>query len=363
MARVLFLEPYFGGSHKAFAEGLVRHSRHEIILVTLPGRFWRWRMRGSAPLFAAKTEGLSPDLLFASSMLPLAEFLGLAGESVRRAPRVLYFHENQLTYPLADGERRDLHLVMTQVTGGLAADRILFNSQHQRREFLNALPAFVKSLPDYRPAGIHPRFQKRSSVIPPGIDFDSLGDSRTRRGKETPPTILWNHRWEHDKGRDLLVDLVRRLRRRGVAFRLVVTGAPAGARSDLFDELPRIAGPHLAHIGFARTRAAYARLLAAADLVVSTARHEFFGISILEAIHAGAFPILPRALAYPEILDPRVFPACYYDTAAELIAKTEAYLASPPNHPALRTVAARFAWPGIARRFDGLFDEVIATRA
>ena len=36
MARVLFLEPYFGGSHQAFAEGLARHSSHPIDLETLP---------------------------------------------------------------------------------------------------------------------------------------------------------------------------------------------------------------------------------------------------------------------------------------------------------------------------------------
>jgi hypothetical protein len=40
--RFLFLEPFFGGSHKDFAQGLVSHSRHKIDSVTLPARFWKW---------------------------------------------------------------------------------------------------------------------------------------------------------------------------------------------------------------------------------------------------------------------------------------------------------------------------------
>ncbi len=366
MARILFLEPYFGGSHRAFAEGLARHSSHQIELVTLPGRFWRWRMRGAAPDFAQRLEGReAPDLLIASSMLSLAEFLGLAGETLRRPPRLLYFHENQLTYPLPGGERRDLHLVMTQVSSGLAADRIVFNSEYQRREMLDALPGFLRSLPDRKPRGVTAAFRDRSSVLPPGLDLESLGPAgRSGERTERTPVLLWNHRWEHDKGRDILVELVGRLKKRGIPFRLIVTGSPRGARSDLFEELPAVAGENLAHVGFTRTRAAYARLLASADLVLSTARHEFFGISILEAIHLGAFPLLPKALAYPELIDPRRYGACFYEDRDELFVKTARYLAEgTPATPGLAAESARYAWPGLIARYDRLFEQTIRERA
>ncbi|RPJ48941.1 MAG: DUF3524 domain-containing protein [Candidatus Latescibacterota bacterium] len=360
MARVLFLEPYFGGSHRAFAEGLARHSRHEFERITSPGRFWRWRMRGAAIEFARKARArTAPDLLFASSMLSLAEFLGLSDEGIRRLPRLLYFHENQLTYPLAEGERRDLHLVMTQISSALAADRILFNSEHQRGDFLAALPAFRKSLPDRRPVGLVEAIRDGSSVLPPGVDFDSLHAPARRGEGASERVLLWNHRWEHDKGRDVLVELIRHLARKRVRYRLIVTGAPREARSDLFDELPRAAGDRLLHVGFARGRGAYARLLARADLVVSTARHEFFGISVLEAIWAGAFPLLPRALAYPEVLDPARHEACYYGSREELFEKAARYLrGGPPAAGPLRREIARFAWPSVAPRYDELIDRL-----
>jgi len=319
-------------------------------------------MRGAAIEFARRARTIDPpDLLFASSMLSLAEFLGLAPEGFRTVPRVLYFHENQLTYPLPENERRDLHVVMTEIASALAADRILFNSEHHRRELLAALPGFLRGLPDRKPAGVAERFRALSSVLSPGVDFASLGTFRERtRPEGKPPVLLWNHRWEHDKGKDLLLDLLRGLRRRRVSFRLVVTGAPRGARSDLFEELPRAARSSLAHVGFARTRSSYARLLARADLAVSTARHEFFGISVLEAIYAGAFPLLPRKLSYPEILPPSTFEACYYDSADELLERAERVLREgPPPVAGLREAIAPFAWPAVARRFDTLFDELL----
>jgi len=363
MARVLFLEPYFGGSHKAFAEGIAGRSRHAVDLLTLPGRYWKWRMRGSAPLFAKRFASLpEPDLIVASSMLNLAEFLGLAGERAARAAKVIYFHENQLTYPLPEEERRDIHLVLSQLTSVLTADWILFNSEHQREEMMQAVPGFLRSLPDHKPEGVLARLSERSLVIPPGVDLASLPAPRRKR-RSGEATILWNHRWEHDKGKDILLRLVRRLRKKGIPFGLIVTGASRGARSDLFEELPKAAGRHLRHIGYVKEREEYGRLLAASDLVLSTARHEFFGISVVEAIHAGAFPLLPRRLSYPEILNPEKFARCYYETERELFLKADRLLTEgiPPVGP-VRRVIARYDWSRIIGRFDRFFSEVTENR-
>ena len=59
------------------------------------------------------------------------------------------------------------------------------------------------------------------------------------------------------------------------------------------------------HCGFEPDRAAYLRRLGECDVVVSTARHEFFGLAVAEALAAGCTPLLPDRLSYPELLGDR----------------------------------------------------------
>lgn len=366
MARLLFIEPFHGGSHRAFADGLAARSRHEVELLALPGRNWKWRMRGAAPLLAEKAAALpgGAELLFASSMLNLAEFRGLAPRRFARLPAILYFHENQLTYPLPEREKRDLHFALIQVTSLLAADRVLFNSEHHRREFRGALPGLLAALPDHKPRAALDRLDRLSSVTRPGVERPP-GERRAAAGASgggEGRTIVWNHRWEHDKGPDRLLALVRRLRERGTPFRLVVTGAGHRERADVFAQLPDAAGPHLAHVGFVENRDEYGRLLHGADIVLSTARHEFFGISVLEAVMAGAFPVLPRALSYPELLDPERFRESYYDSFDGMVEGVERALRSERLETGpLRREAERYSWGRAIDTFDDLIDETAVT--
>ena len=107
MARGLFVEPFFGGSHRAFAEGLVAHGGHDFELLTLPGREWRRRMRLGAQLLAERVGELRGDFdfLLVSDMLDLAAFLALTRPRFERTPVLLFMHENQLTYPRLRGTK------------------------------------------------------------------------------------------------------------------------------------------------------------------------------------------------------------------------------------------------------------------
>ncbi|MHC4677644.1 MAG: tRNA-queuosine alpha-mannosyltransferase domain-containing protein, partial [Planctomycetota bacterium] len=122
--RILALEPYYGGSHKALLDGWSARSRHEWTVLTLPAYKWKWRMRHAAVTFADEVgrlaaEGRQWELLFCSDILNLAEFLGLAPRCVRELPAIIYFHENQLTYPVRLESERDYQFAVTNMTSAL----------------------------------------------------------------------------------------------------------------------------------------------------------------------------------------------------------------------------------------------------
>ena len=82
----------------------------------------------------------------------------------------------------------------------------------------------------------------------------------------------------------------------------------------------------------------------------------------MEAIAAGAFPLLPRRLSYPELI-PRTFAPGLpvYVTPADLFAKASQRLRLVrPAAPSLqRHVAEHFAWPVVAAAYDALFEELV----
>ena len=108
--RVFLIEPYYAGSHQAWADGWQAASRHDIHVLPMDGRFWKWRMHGGPVTLAERARTLVetigvPDVIVASSMLDLPTFLGLAGKHLGNPRTLLYTHENQLTYPLSIPEK------------------------------------------------------------------------------------------------------------------------------------------------------------------------------------------------------------------------------------------------------------------
>ena len=109
---------------------------------------------------------------------------------------------------------------------------------------------------------------------------------------------------------------------------------------------------HVDQWGYLETHQQYQQSLAKTDLFVSTALHEFFGISVVEAIAAGAYPLVPRALAYPDVLQLEQYPEreqYFYDGSSDQLAARLKDLATcPPGNDScselLRTSVARFDW-------------------
>ena len=304
--KILALEPYYGGSHKAFLDGWQALSAHDWTLLTLPANKWKWRMRIAAITFADQTNelvksGCMPDAIFCSDMLNVAEFKGLANPCLNNVPLVVYFHENQITYPTQVESERDYQFVATNMTTALAADAIWFNSEFHRDEFLEALANFIKIIPNEKPANIIECIAEKSTVHPPPIT-PIASDIKPDENRGGPLRILWAGRWEHDKNPEDFFEALKNVKEKGIDFRLSVIGENYRNSPKVFDWAKEHLAANIDRWGYQKSRAEYEKALSDADVIVSTANHEFFGISVVEAISAGAYPILPNRLAYPEIV-------------------------------------------------------------
>ena len=360
MTDVLIVEPYFGGSHQAWAEGYTKSSLHQVNLLTLPGRFWKWRMFGgslSLALEAAKLE-TRPKVILASDMIDLASFLGHAGPRVAEAKTVLYMHENQLTYPLSPTARDDLAYAYMNWSSMVRADEIWFNSNFHRDSVFDALPGFLRHFPDHRHTGLVDEVFQRSTVMPVGVDLSFV----KRRTKSDPPLVLWNQRWEHDKNPIRMWRALSRLAESGHEFRVAICGENFANVPEGFAEGRERLGGRIVHYGFA-DRGHYEDLLNDASVVLSTADHEFFGIAVVEAMAAGAMPVLPNELSYPGLLPESVHGEVLYDDDSEMDALLMHALSDGERREQISaTIAAvvrRFDWSTIAPVYDGRISDLI----
>ncbi len=368
--RILALEPYHGGSHAAFLAGWSARSRHAWTLLTLPPFKWKWRMRHAAITLADETarafdEGRRWDALFCSDMLNLAEFRGLAPEAIRRMPCIVYFHENQLTYPVRHESERDYHFVLTNLTTAMAADRVWFNSAFHRASFLDALPAFLKRMPDHQPLAAVERIRARATIHPPGIDPLPIRPART----PGPLRLLWAARWEHDKNPETFLAALKLLDRKAVPFRISIVGEQFREYPAAFDEIRTLWEDRIDHWGYQPSRTAYEKALATSDVIVSTAWHEFFGLSVVEAVAAGCHPLLPHRLAYPELFASAGIDETapfFYDGSAEDLADRIGHLSEklrtvghvdPPMDLGERFTAC-FGWDALAPLYDEAVESI-----
>ncbi len=370
---IALISPYHGGSHRAWAEGFQQASRHHVVIFSLPARFWKWRMHGGAVTLVREflAHPTQFDLILATDMLDLTTFLALTRE--KTAVSALYLHENQLTYPLpADTDsgpmrrqhgERDLHYVFINYASMLAADHIFFNSRFHQESLLTALPKFLRRFPDHSEVNTVAEIREKCEVLPVGINLKRLeiGDWRLPTLTQSPisnpqsPLILWNQRWEYDKNPEAFLAVLYQLADEGVPFRVALCGEHFGKRPFLHSQITQKLGSRLIHLGYADDDH-YRQLLWQADITLSTAHHEFFGISIIEAIYTHTFPLLPRRLSYPELIPEPFHRHCLYKKQPELLQKLRRALANPaalkPIAQELATAVSRYDWSHLAPLYD-----------
>lgn len=322
MNNLLLLSPFDGLSHrfwrKHLATWLEGQGDYVVRHLPLPARHFAWRHRGNSLGYARDPDiAESWDLVIATSMTDLSALRGMS-RWMRDVPVILYFHENQFAYPgqaLGALERQ-----VTSIYSALSADQVVFNSEFNRRTFLEGAEALLARMPDEVPPGIVNEISDKSSVIPVAL---GLEQQAAFNAAEQPLRIIWNHRWEHDKGPERLLRIVESLIDRGADFSLSLAGEQFREQPKAMTETIELlrVNNHLGHLGFVGSRDEYLSLLRQHHVVLSTALHEFQGLSVMEGICCGCLPVTPDDLSYVEYV-PEALRYGDIDQAVEVLVDT-----------------------------------------
>ncbi|XP_051479301.1 glycosyltransferase-like domain-containing protein 1 isoform X3 [Apus apus] len=381
---VLLIEAFYGGSHKQLMDLLQEELQEDCVLCTLPAKKWHWKAR-TAALYFMQTVPASTNyrILFASSVLNLAELIALRPD-LGKLKKVLYFHENQLVYPVQKCQERDFQYGYNQILSCLVADAVVFNSAFNMESFLTSIGKFMKLIPDHRPKDLEKIIRPKCQVLYFPVRFPDVsrfmpahklthlqkvigvkrngdayqseglpGQQKTRalgvlmkngnvqsesglceaqpglcttqhEGLPSPGTaparlneaeasesttscqeedkqqltfnlcnvlsgqdyqqrplhIAWPHRWEHDKDPETFFKVLLKLKEKDLPFQVSVLGEAFTEIPDIFSEAKKALGSSVLHWGYLPSKDDYFQALCMADVVISTAKHEFFGVAI-----------------------------------------------------------------------------------
>ena len=325
--RILALSPYHANSHHRWLTGLQQcFPDCDWTVITLPARAFCWRFVGNAYSLAERYADLlhsEYDLILATSMTNLATLKGLVPKlsSVRT---ILYFHENQFSYPsrYPEAERDRFHFCMQSLYAAMVSDHLVFNSQYNLDTFLSGARQLLKKMRDFAPKSAISELEKKVKVIPVPLELHWFRSPSTRSG---PCRIIWNHRWEYDKAPERFFAVMQTLHAENVPFELYVVGQSFQTKPACFEKVKSILQEKIKHWGYLESASDYRALLPQMDLVVSTALHEYQGLSVLEAAASGCHVLVPNRLAYPEWFHGD---ALYESSVDDPIIEQEALLAS-----------------------------------
>jgi len=347
-----------------FVKGLAVHSSHTIDVLEMPGENFRWRMLGAALYVAEKISSLpaplsSYDGLIITDLFNLADFKAIIGPAC--PPVMVYFHENQLTYPQPKGDRSAFMLGMINITTALIADQVVFNSNIHLEAFLTAVPEFLNRGKDFRPEGIADKIRNKSFVLYPGITLPRPEDIEDLK-QTSPPLIIWNHRWGFDKNHRLFFSVLEELNERGLDFQVALMGENFSKIPEEFIRAREILKDRIVAFGYVASRDDYIHWLKRGTVVVSTAIQENFGMSVIEAVIMGCFPLLPKRLSYPEILPEEFHAHCLYQNRNDLLEKLARIIADAQGvaeiQAGLSEKMQSFLWKNVISDFDRALEDL-----
>ena len=358
--RIALLESFYTGSHKSWIKGLIKNSNHEIIPITMEGKFWKWRMRGGAITLAKKfiEMKIKPDIFLISDMVDITTFKSLIKKEFSNIPIFIYFHENQLSYPWNEEnnnatQKEKNYFGFINYISALTSDHNFFNSEYHKNIFLKDIRKLLDQFPDHKELDTIEKIKKKSTVLPLGIDLKRLDQFEIDQTNKHP-LVLWNHRWEYDKNPKTFFDALYKIDKEGIDFELAVIGESYNNNPAIFNEAKNKLSHRIIKFGFCDTLDEYAKYLWIADLIPITNIQDFFGISLVEAVYCNTYPLLPNRLSYPELIDYNVFHSLYYENEDSFFSllKNSIKDIKKIRENSLRDQIIKFDWSNMAKDYD-----------
>ena len=308
--RILLISAYEASSHKAWAHTLMNGlSEHRWEYLSLPARHFAWRIRGNAMSFAFDPKFKSIlekpyDLVMATSMTDCVGIKAFCPD-LQNIPWLLYFHENQFAYPTSDKQQGLIEMQMVTLYSALAADLSVFNSQFNKDSFFDGARTLLNKLPDYVSPDWLDNIEKKSEVLPVPLNIRIESEYPVVGMKTKVETemirLVWSARWEFDKGPERLLAILQELENRSMTYKIAILGEQFRNIPKEFEQIKAKYSHRITQFGFAESREEYLGFLSESDFVLSTALHEFQGLSVLEAVSLGCVPMLPNRQVYPEL--------------------------------------------------------------
>lgn len=159
----------------------------------------------------------------------------------------------------------------------MSADVVLFNSEFNKSSFLSNIGKILKLIPDHRPKGLREQIEVKSQVLYFPMKFPVKQPS-TR--DDSCLHIVWPHRWEFDKGPRDFFDALTQLKECNCNFKVSVLGETFSDNHEIFTQIKENFIDKIAHFGYVKSKEEYFNILRSCHVVISTAKHEFFGVSM-----------------------------------------------------------------------------------
>ncbi len=313
--KFILVEPYDGGSHHYFNGTLMAYLKESfagavVDLVSLPARHWRLRFLTAHLSLAQMCNELKghdeKSIIITNSLMDVSAFKSQLRGKLRDCKIVTYFHENQMSYPLNpqspgaafSRNYRDHFYPLVHLNQILASDVTVFNSVFCKSDTFSKVQSWLSSRQEKIEVGPLKKKEEDAYVIP---ITGFKGEGIRLEFKERPKKIIWNHRWEFDKNPRDFFKVLRALFTKKSDLQAAIMGEARGQYDNVFDQFLKDFKDQVVAFGHQK-RDDYWQHLKEGRLLFVTSHHDFLGLSVLEAIHCGVVPLLPRRMVYPELI-------------------------------------------------------------